>query len=258
LIAAFSKIKESLGHPLLPKRKLVLLAHAIEQGAAGVPCGRQDQLAAAFGGVNQWIWQPDNAGAPYRRRIIKRRSAHKALADRLMLAYCGRPHASRDINGQWVRQYLTGRFRNHWAEIVRCTDRFVQAMETDDLAVACEAMNRETVIRRELTPEVLDEMGAELVAAALDVGCGARFSGAGGGGCIWALGETEALARLGVRWKRLLSARTEARLLEFNIDAEGVKTDNLEEKGKNNEFSGCHHDAKQILGPEGMRSGSTL
>ena len=54
LIAAFSKCFEKDGKKPMPRRRIVLLAHAIEQGVAGVPCGLQDQLAAAFGGVNAW------------------------------------------------------------------------------------------------------------------------------------------------------------------------------------------------------------
>ena len=227
LIAAFSRARESLGCPPMSRPELVMTAHAIEQSAAGVPCGRQDQLAAAFGGVNQWTWRPVGKGAPYRRRIVKRRSQHLVLAEKLLLAYCGVPHESKDINGQWLRQFLAGRFRSQWSEITECTHRFVQAMQSDTLGRACEAMNQETALRRELTPDVLDEMGAELVAAAVAGGCGARFTGAGGGGCIWALGSAEAVASLKERWQRVLAARPGARLLRFNIDAEGVKAGTL-------------------------------
>jgi D-glycero-alpha-D-manno-heptose-7-phosphate kinase len=225
LIAAFSTVGQALGRAALLRRQMVILAHALEQSAAGMPCGRQDQLAAAFGGVNQWIWQPDGR-TPYRRRIVKRRSAHKRLAERLLLAYCGAPHESRDVNSLWLRQFLSGRLRKHWAEIVHCTRRFVQALQSDDLTAACAAMNRETVIRRELTPEVLDAVGSELVAAAVDAGCGARFTGAGGGGCVWALCPAATRQRLKRRWQNILATRLGAGLLEFNIDAAGVKTGN--------------------------------
>jgi D-glycero-alpha-D-manno-heptose-7-phosphate kinase len=84
-------------------------------------------------------------------------------------------------------------------------------------------MNRETAIRRRLTPDVLDPVGVSLVKAARRHGCGARFTGAGGGGCLWAIGETEAIDRLRGSWQKILASRPEARLLDCGIDPEGLR-----------------------------------
>jgi len=83
-------------------------------------------------------------------------------------------------------------------------------------------MNRETELRQMMTPEVLDEMGEKLVDAALKRRCGARFTGAGGGGCIWALGEKIAIDRLRSDWEKILESRKDARLLRIKIDSKGV------------------------------------
>ncbi len=71
-------------------------------------------------------------------------------------------------------------------------------------------MNRETAIRRELTPDVLDNVGEKLVETALQNGCGARFTGAGGGGCIWALGEIGNVDRLRPLWEEIFLTRKQA------------------------------------------------
>jgi D-glycero-alpha-D-manno-heptose-7-phosphate kinase len=224
LIAAFSEARARIGRKELERQEIVALAHALEQGAAGMLCGRQDQLAAAFGGVNQWVWQPGGTGVPYRREIVVPPTSHGRLAEQIMVAYCGVPHESRDVNGTWVKQFLSGCCRGRWVETIACTRDFVRALGADDLRAACAAMNRETQIRRELTPEVLDAVGAVLVESARESGCGARFTGAGGGGCVWALGESEALDRLKPLWLSALSTQENARLLAFNIDDEGVRT----------------------------------
>jgi len=52
--------------------------------------------------------------------------------------------------------------------------------------------------------------------------CGARFTGAGGGGCIWALGQIEDIDKLKGIWERVLSNREHAHLLDIEIDAKGV------------------------------------
>ena len=78
-------------------------------------------------------------------------------------------------------------------------------------------------MRRRMTPEVLDEMGKKLVDVALKCECGARFTGAGGGGCIWALGEKISIDRLRNDWKDILGSRKAARLLQIEIDSKGVR-----------------------------------
>jgi D-glycero-alpha-D-manno-heptose-7-phosphate kinase len=83
-------------------------------------------------------------------------------------------------------------------------------------------MNRETSIRRTLTPDVLDNIGEKLVDSARQAGCGARFTGAGGGGCIWAIGENENIDRLRPLWEKTLSAREAACLLDGHIDSRGL------------------------------------
>ena len=83
-------------------------------------------------------------------------------------------------------------------------------------------MNRETALRQKMTPEVLDKIGIQLVRAARAHECGARFTGAGGGGCIWALGEIENIDRLKSLWEEILSSENGARLLDINIDSRGL------------------------------------
>jgi D-glycero-alpha-D-manno-heptose-7-phosphate kinase len=87
---------------------------------------------------------------------------------------------------------------------------------------ACKLMNQETGVRKEMTPEVLDEIGTALVESALENGCGARFTGAGGGGCIWALGLVEDVDKLKGTWESILKTRKGACLLDSKIDSEGL------------------------------------
>ena len=132
------------------------------------------------------------------------------------------PHASKDVNGRWVRQFLAGEHRAHWHEIVELTKKFIDALAGSNYKEAAKAMNRETDLRREMTPDVLDEIGDKLVDAARSSGCGSRFTGAGGGGCLWALGDITKIDRLRPVWEEILSERPEACLLECDIDTEGL------------------------------------
>jgi len=223
LAAALSKLVMYGKSEAGPDRRAVaLLAYQIEQSVAGVSCGIQDQLAAAYGGVNSWHLQALPIGPAFKKQCVVKKKLHPELARHLLIAYCGKPHVSKDINGQWIRQFLSGRYHDLWVEIIECTRRFVAAIAERNYNQAAVEMNRETAIRRTLTPDVLDNLGEKLVATACRNGCGARFTGAGGGGCLWAVGEIENIDRLKPLWEKTLLSREGARLLEVEIDSKGL------------------------------------
>ncbi len=224
LIAAFNELLKKLNRPVIPFDEIPLLAHAIEESVAGVPCGLQDQLAAAYGGVNAWHWKGMGTAQLFIKQSVAYAEEYTDLSGHLLLAYCGIPHESKNINSIWIKQFLSGQHRMHWVEIVKTTNAFVDAFSSGNISEAVKLLNRETGIRVEMTPDVLDVTGKKLVNAALNQDCGARFTGAGGGGCIWALGETDKIAKLKKDWNKILSDNPAAGLLDFDIDSEGVKT----------------------------------
>jgi D-glycero-alpha-D-manno-heptose-7-phosphate kinase len=219
LIAALSKTLERE----VSQEKTVLLAHAIEEAVAGVPCGLQDQLAAAYGGVHAWYWPSEPSKPPFEGLEVLTKRDYGVLESRFLLAYCGVPHESRDVNSKWVRQFVAGKERSLWAEIVTTTKAFVEALRVKDWASAVHAMNKEVEIRRKMTPEVIDELGEALINSALSHCCGARFTGAGAGGCIWALGEKDDIQRLRLGWTDILSQRQDAGLLDCRVDPKGLE-----------------------------------
>ncbi len=223
LVAALTAAKQGTEKPLPSSvKRMVLIAHGLEQSVAGIPCGLQDQLAAAFGGVNAWYWTGEPGLDSFKRKLIFSESGAKSFEEHLLLAYCGIPHISKDINSRWVKAFVSGNFREQWEQIIRCTQRFVDALEEGNYKEASRMMNRETEIRRKMTPDVLDDMGKKLVLSALESNCGARFTGAGGGGCIWALGEPVDIERLKDIWGLILAEKKGARMLDVDIDTQGL------------------------------------
>jgi D-glycero-alpha-D-manno-heptose-7-phosphate kinase len=199
------------------------LAHYIEAGVAGVPCGMQDQLAAAFGGVNQWSWRMGKTGPLFRQKKIFDTDADmEAFNSHILVAYCGIPHVSKDINRQWVDSFLRGETRKIFEKIVVLTKEFSLSVKKRNYRQAADLMNQETGLRLEMTPEVLDNTGEILFESAIDCRCGARFTGAGGGGCLWAVGEAGDIHRLKQRWKNSLAFVEGAGILETKIDNKGI------------------------------------
>ncbi|MGA6926127.1 MAG: galactokinase [Desulfosarcina sp.] len=222
LIAAFSKVLGCMGRPEPCRDHMALLAHAIEQGVAGVPCGLQDQLAATFGGVNRWNWSADPERPPYTGDRLAAGERLQQLNRHLLVAYLGVTHVSANVNRTWIRQFIEGKERTRWREIVSLTHRFADALARWDMSAAVDAMIRETAMRKAMTPDVLDEMGDRLAKTAREGGCGARFTGAGGGGCLWAIGEADAVAALKTKWTATLAERPSAGVLDCGVDDQGV------------------------------------
>lgn len=222
LVWAFYKARAKIGEPLPQRGEVARLAQSIEQTVAGVPCGLQDQLAAVYGGGNAWYWRADHSYRPYKRVAVVAPQEVARMAARIMVAYCGAPHMSRDVNSTWVRQFEAGEKHDAWHKIVVSARKFVTALAQGDISVAQEMMNQETELRCDLTPEVLDETGAALVRAARKFHCGARFTGAGGGGCIWALGQPEQLDSLRPAWEKIVARQATAQILPVGIDTVGL------------------------------------
>jgi len=223
LAAAFLALDRRFDGGGKSRKRAVILAHALEESIAAVPCGVQDHLAAAYGGVNAWYWPTDIDAPFFQRRAVLPAASYRQLERCILVAYCGKPHTSSDVNGQWVRRFITGVDRQVWIEIAALTHKFVEALGRMDYRAAAACMNRETALRRWMTPAVLDSVGGALVDAAVDAGCGARFTGAGGGGCVWALGRPEDIDRLRGLWEKQLAATPDARFLTSTIDEEGLR-----------------------------------
>ena len=224
LIAAFySALEQAELVQTIPDQEVALLAHELEESVAGVPCGLQDQLAAVYGGINAWYWPKSPGESLFNRKALLGQSEIGAFEKRILVAYAGRPHESKNINSRWVQQFIHAETRREWREIARCSSEFVAAIERRDYGEAIRQMNRDTSLRCRMTPDVLDATGQALVQAALQNECGARFTGAGGGGCIWALGDPNQIERLKGIWIPILESSKGACLLDAPIAAQGLQ-----------------------------------
>lgn len=228
LVKALSFLRSSaFGEPELLHFDIAFLAHNVEEGVARIPCGAQDQLAAAYGGINMWMWALNNDACGYAGMHLAKDEGITKLQECFAVAYCGNPHDSADINMQWVNSFLAGEHRQKWIDTVLLTHQFGQAVKAHNMPLMIESMNKEADLRYAMTPDVLDEAGKELNTAARNLGCGCRFTGAGGGGCLWALGEPENIAALKKTWTEITAKYPGAKVLEAQIDTEGAKFERI-------------------------------
>ena len=221
-VAVVAAFHTALDLPMDPKT-IAWIAHYTEAGVAGVPCGVQDQLAAAFGGVNQWIWKMGRTSPEFEQRpVFENQEDLDAFNSNIVIAYCGIPHVSKDINKQWVQSFVRGETRLVFKKIAALTKKFSKAVTNRNFMQAADLMNQETKLRLEMTPDVLDNTGKKLFERAVNCNCGARFTGAGGGGCLWAIGDSLNIKNLKSLWQELLASVETAKILDTKIEKKGI------------------------------------
>ncbi len=223
LIKALSKIDRLLGAKALSRREILHLGYHLEDAVSPGKCGIQDQAAAVYGGINQWIWKFGNRNAPFEQHPLMTRQGQKALSKRMLVAYSGKSHVSTRINRLWLNDFLSGKTRTGWLEANKIVERLARALTREEWSKAAALLRAEMAVRTKITPDAMIPLTSELLEKAESAGCGARFTGAGGGGSIWALGNLDSINRLRETWMKILGPVRGARMLECGVDPAGVR-----------------------------------
>ncbi len=222
LLRALSKVKEKKEGKGLSKRELLHLAYHIEDGVGGGNCGMQDQAAAVYGGVNLWQWLYSRKACPFERTMILDGRGRRELSERILVAYSGKSHVSSVTNRKWIDDFLSGRTRSGWIKANEIVKELAPALKESEWARAAGLIKKEMEIRRDITPEAFIPETEGLIDEAERAGCGARFSGAGAGGAVWAIGAYDAVQKLRPAWIKVLKKEKGALMLPCAIDNSGA------------------------------------
>ena len=172
------------GHDL-PPGELAEAACSIELDDLGRTVGKQDQYAAAHGGLNALTFEP--GGAVGVRRIEPSGPVREALRQRFLLFFTGQSRSAAHILSWQVERTLRGdaaleRNLLRTGELARASCTALEAGELDALA---ELMNEQWALKRERLSQLPMERIEELRTLALAQGArGAMLMGAGGGGYL--------------------------------------------------------------------------
>jgi D-glycero-alpha-D-manno-heptose-7-phosphate kinase len=222
LIKALSKLGVILGQKPLSLKEILHLGYHLEDAVSSGKCGIQDQAAAVYGGVNLWTWHYSDRSSSYVRQRLLDGHGQKEMSKHLLLAYSGQGHVSARINRLWINGFLSGETRAGWIEVNHIVKRLAKAIQAMKWSHAAQLLRQEMAIRREITPDALTDFTETLIHQAEEVGCGARFTGAGGGGCVWAIGESRCLERLKEAWATTLASTKGARILDCAVEPKGA------------------------------------
>ena len=223
LIKALSKLAVLTGKAPLSQKDILHLSYQVEDSTSSGKCGIQDQAAAVFGGVNLWRWRFGSRHSPYERTLLLDRKGQAELSGHLLVAFSGKIHVSAGINQGWLEEFLSGKTRTGWIEANQIVRRLAQAMAGRKWDRAASLLREEMAVRRAITPDALIPVTNRLIQQAEEVGCGARFAGAGAGGSVWALGKKERIQELRSLWSSALAPIRGAGILDCTVDSRGVR-----------------------------------
>ena len=212
-------VLDAFGGERLGPEERAALATALEIEELGIAGGKQDQLAAALGGVNYLAFGPH---PPRSTPLQLHPGVRNELEKRLVLCYSGMSRLSGDIIQRVQHAYNAGEPATCEAlrtmrDLAQSTRDALLGGAVDDLGPILRMNWR---CQRALHPSVTTADVDRLFAVAETHGAlGGKACGAGGGGCLLFLAAPDAEREL----RRALLAAG-AQIIDFNLDHAGLQT----------------------------------
>jgi D-glycero-alpha-D-manno-heptose-7-phosphate kinase len=195
--------------------ELLQIAMNVEAQAIDVPTGAQDYRPALFGGISAVELDVDGV------RRVALRVDPKDLESRVVLAYTNASRNSGINNWEVTKRHIDGdrEVQDRFGRIRDIAVRMRRALEAKDWPEVGRQVGEEWENRKGLAPGVTTPAIDDLLAAAKAAGAMAgKVCGAGGGGCLFCIGEPEHVPAI-----RQALADAGARILDFRIEREGLQ-----------------------------------
>jgi len=188
-----------IGSRSLTSYELARKAHYIESDLLKLQSGIQDQLCAAYGGVNfiEMTQYPEASVSP----VTMPDELIWELESRLLLIYLGKPHSSSAVHETVIRRLEESpRFRKYLEPLRQAAVEGKAALLRGDLVALGRAMAENTAAQSQLHPELIGERAKQVIEIAerFEV-TGCKVNGAGGAG-----GSVTLLLNAGARDKHAL------------------------------------------------------
>jgi D-glycero-alpha-D-manno-heptose-7-phosphate kinase len=168
------------GHPASPSQ-LAEEAYWIEHEILGQPCGKQDQYAAACGGINQIAFLPDETVQVTPLEVSA--ETVERIGREFHLIYTGITRRASDVLGELQRQTKD---KMEQLDSMRMQARAARiALEEGDLEQLASLLHEGWILKRSLASGVTQDSIDELYQNLRELGAtGGKLLGAGGGGFI--------------------------------------------------------------------------
>jgi len=200
---------------LVTAEQLAADACRIEIDILGKPIGRQDQYAAAYGGLNRFLFRKNDKVV--RNPVVMTGAAKRKFASSLILYYTGVTRSADKILKKQSANLLSKEKLETMKKMVALVDPFVEAMAKSDIRACGELLARNWQFKQTLADGITNTKIRRMYDKALNAGALAgKVPGAGGGGFLLLMVPRE-------RQNAVFDAMREFRELPFMLEKSGSK-----------------------------------
>ena len=196
------------------KYKLAKDACEVEIDKLGEPIGKQDQFAAAFGGLKFYEFQP--SGFVDVQPIIMKSESYKALEDNILMFYLGGVHSASSIlkeQSQNVKTFDKAKVQQQMCELTRTLKEELQKNNVDAMG---ELLHENWMLKKSLASGISNPLIDETYEKATSAGAlGGKLLGAGGAGFMIFYVKPE-------KQESVRNALADLREMDFELDNSGA------------------------------------
>ena len=195
------------------KEFLADLASTIEIDRLGEPIGKQDQYAAAYGGLNFITFHPDEKVTV--EKVVITPEKAKELEKNLLLFYTGDVRSAKDILSEQKKNSESGKTKKNTEKLTRLTRTLKEELEKGNIDAMGDILHEAWTYKKEMASKISNPRIDELYIKAREHGAlGGKLLGAGGGGFLLFYAPEEIQAEL----RRALKDLEE---MDFQFDNSG-------------------------------------
>ena len=204
----------SLGK-FVSKEQLAEDACEIEIEKLKEPIGKQDQYAAAFGGLN--IIKFNSSGSVIIEPIHLQKEVYKRLQNNLFMFYIGEQRKASSILADQKKNIKQKDKVAVLKEMVGLVCRMRDVLYQGDLHAFGEILHENWILKRQLSSKISNQSIDDLYQKGIDSGAvGGKLLGAGGGGFLLFYCEEQ-------NHKKLRNTMSSLKELNFKLENEGTK-----------------------------------
>ncbi len=184
LLIALSGALDRANRSQMDPKLFVDIGANLEAQSIGIPTGKQDYLAALYGGVNSFHF---HVAGWHQEQLIEEEQQLLELESRIILSFTGRSHFSATNNWNMLKRFMddTGNSRESMRIVQRTAAEMREALLAFELDRFVQLLDEEWQSRKQLTEGVTTPAIDRMVELAREAGAQAsKICGAGGGGCM--------------------------------------------------------------------------
>lgn len=165
------------------QKKLAEEACKVEIEKLGAPIGKQDQYAAACGGLNMITFHPNDMVTV--EPIIINKDTYHTLEDNLVMFYTGITHNANQILAEQKQNISQSDKTNNLIQMCGLAKEMKASLEKNDTSEFGRILNEGWQLKRQLASGISGQAIDEMYAKAMKNGAvGGKLLGAGGGGFL--------------------------------------------------------------------------